>query len=110
MANAVQKLEGTLHALRKKITKQDEVIEELGGELGITAGDFADAQNIIRGLKNPDILIAGASMTLDRIQVMESGDIRVLPPPPTPVIETCVGTPEPEKNGVKPEKETVNAG
>jgi hypothetical protein len=56
------------------------------------------------------MLVAGASMTLDRIQVMESGDIRVLPPPPAPVIETCVVALEPEKNGTNPEKEAVNAG
>ena len=110
MANAVQKLEGRLHALKKKIAKQDEVIEELGSELGVTAGDLADAQNIIRAMKNPDMLVAGAPMTLDRVQVMESGDIRVLPPPPAPVIETCVVAPEPEKNGTKPEQEAVHAG
>ena len=110
MANAVQKLEGRLHALKKKIAKQDEVIEELGGELGVTAGALADAQNIIRAMKNPDMLVAGAPMTLDRVQVMESGDIRVLPPPPAPVIETCVVAPEPEKNGTKPEQEAVHAG
>jgi hypothetical protein len=110
MANAVQKLEGRLHALKKQIVKLTEANEELGGELGITAGDLADAQNIIRALKNPDMLVAGAPMTLDRVQVMESGDIRVLPPPPAPVIETCVVALEPEKNGTNPEKEAVNAG
>ena len=111
MANAVQKLEGRLHALKKKIAKQDEVIEELGSELGNAAGDLAEIQGLIRALKNPDIIVNGApSLTLDRVQVMENGDIRVLPPPPAPVIETCVVAPEPEKNGVKPEQEAVHAG
>ena len=119
MANAVQKLEGRLHALKKQIVKLTEANEELGGELGITAGDLADAQNIIRALKNPDMLVDGAPLTLDRVQVMESGDIRVLPPPPTPIVtgvgiasanDACVVALEPEKNGTNPEKEAVNAG
>jgi uncharacterized coiled-coil protein SlyX len=120
MANAVQKLEGRLHALKKKIAKQDEVIEELGSELGNAAGDLAEIQGLIRALKNPDIIVNGApSLTLDRVQVMENGDIRVLPPSPSPIVtgvgiasadETCVVVPEPEKNGAKPEKEAVSAG
>jgi len=97
-------LEGVVHALRKKIAKQDEVIEELGSELGITASNLADAQNTIRSLKNPDMLINGAPMTLDRIQVMETGDLRIMPPPPAP--DVCT---QGSKNGKKDSKELVNA-
>jgi hypothetical protein len=46
---------------------------------------------------------------MDRVQVMETGEIRLLPPTPTPITETCVKAPEPDKNGKKPEKEAVNA-
>ena len=74
--------QGIIHALRKKIAKLDEVIEELGSDIGNTAHNLAEAQNIIRALKNPDMLIDGDSLTLDRIQVMENGDIREIPPPP----------------------------
>ena len=102
-------LRGRIHALEKKIAKQDEVILELGDELGDTADNLANAQNMVRALKNPDMLIDGDSLTLDRIQVMETGDIRLLPPTPAPITETCVKAPEPEKNGKKPEKELVNA-
>ena len=64
-------------------------------------------QNIIRGLKNPDVLINGMSLTLDMIQVMENGDIRILPPPTAPAItEVCVQ--EPKSNGKKDAKELAN--
>ena len=66
-------------------------------------------QNIIRALKNPDMMVNGASLTLDMVQIMENGDIRLLPPVPTPITETCVKAPEPDKNGKKTEKELVNA-
>jgi len=104
-------LRGRIHALEKKIAKQDEVILELGDELGDTADNLANAQNMVRALKNPDMLIDGDSLTLDRIQVMETGDIRIIKPTPAPITETCVQAPEPEKNGKKPEpaKEPVNA-
>ena len=100
-------LRGRIHALEKKIAKQDAVILELGDELGDTADNLANAQNIIRALKNPDMMGNGASLTLDMVQIMENGDIRLLPPPPAPITETCVKAPE--KNGKKPEKELVNA-
>ena len=102
-------LRGRIHALEKKIAKQDEVILELGDELGDTADNLANAQNMVRALKNPDMLIDGDSLTLDRIQVMETGDIRIIKPMPTPITETCVKAPEPEKNGKKDSKELVNA-
>jgi len=85
-----------------------EAIKELGRNLGELSGKQAFSDNIVRGLKNPDMMVSGGSVTMDRIQVMENGEIRLLPPPPAPVItETCVQAPE--KNGKKPEKELVNA-
>ena len=92
--------------LTQKYTK---MVAEISADLGKTADDLANAQNIIRALKNPDMMVNGASLTLDMVQIMENGDIRLLPPPPTPITETCVKAPEPDKNGKKPEKELVNA-
>ena len=97
-------LEGIIHALKKKISHLDLVIEELGGELGNTSSNLAEAQNIVRALKNPDILVNGGTLTLDRVQVMETGDIRVMPPPPAPPSpDTCI-----QGNGKKSEKELAN--
>jgi hypothetical protein len=86
-----------------------EAIKELGRNIGEVSTKQAFTENIVRGLKNPDMLIDGAPLTLERIQVMETGDIRLLPPTPAPITETCVKAPEPDKNGKKPEKEPVNA-
>jgi hypothetical protein len=86
-----------------------EAIRELGRNLGEISGKQAFAENIVRGLKNPDVIMHGGSVTVDRIQVMETGEIRLLPPVPAPITETCVQAPEPEKNGKQPEKEPVNA-
>jgi hypothetical protein len=98
-------LQGINHALRKKIAQLDVVIEELGSELGDTANNLAEAQNVIRALKNPDMVVNGApNLTLEQVQVMENGDIRVIPPPPAPGPDTCTQ----EKNGKKPEKELAN--
>ena len=88
--------------LTEKYTK---MIGEITADLGKTADDLANVQNIIRALKNPDMLVDGAPMNLDRIQVMETGEIRVIPPPPAPGPDTC----SPDKNGKKTEKELVNA-
>jgi hypothetical protein len=91
--------------MTQKFTK---MIAEIAADLGKTADDLANAQNIIKALKNPDMMINGASLTLDMVQVMENGDIRLLPPPPAPAItETCVKAPE--QNGKKDAKELVNA-
>jgi hypothetical protein len=92
--------------LTQKYTK---MIAEITADLGKTADDLTNAQNIIRALKNPDMMVNGASLTLDMVQIMENGDIRLLPPVPTPITETCVKAPEPEKNGKKTEKDLVNA-
>ena len=98
---------GEVHALKKQIAKQSECIQELGVDLGNTADQLALAQNILRALKNPDMLVDGAPLTLERLQVMENGDIRTLPPPPE---MTCIEeiTKEFGKNGKK-EKEAVLA-
>ena len=91
--------------LTQKYTK---MIAEITADLGKTADDLANAQNIIKAVKNPDMMVNGASLTLDMVQIMENGDIRLLPPPPAPVItETCVQAPD--KNGKKDAKELVNA-
>jgi hypothetical protein len=86
--------------------KYTRMIEEISTDLGKTADDLANLQNIIRALKNPDLMVDGASLTLDRVQVMENGDIRVMPPPPAPITDRCVQ--EPEKNGKKSAKELVD--
>ena len=90
--------------LAEKYTK---MIEAITNDLGNTADKLAQAQNILRALKNPDMLVDGAPLTLDRMQVMENGDIRTLPPPPE---MTCIEevTREFGKNGKK-EKEAVLA-
>ena len=89
--------------LTEKYTK---MIGEITADLGKTADDLANAQNIIRALKNPDMIVNGfPNLTLDRVQVMETGEIRVIPPPPAPGPDTC----SPDKNGKKTEKELVNA-
>ena len=98
--------QGVIHALRKKIAKLDEAIEELGSDIGETSRILAEAQNIIRALKNPDMMVNGASLTLDMVQIMENGDIRVMKPMPAPITETCVKAPE--KNGKKTEKELAD--
>ena len=87
------------------IDKFTKMIVEITADLGKTADDLAYAQNIVRALKNPDMIVNGfPNLTLDRVQVMETGEIRVIPPP-TPSPDTCTQ----EKNGKKTEKELVNA-
>jgi hypothetical protein len=100
-------------------TKYTKLIAEITVDLGKTADSLTNAQNIVRALKNPDMMVDGAPLTLDRVQVMEQGDIRVLPPSPSPIVtgvgiasadETCVVVPEPEKNGKMPEQQALHAG
>jgi len=99
--------DGEVHALKKQVAKQSDCIQELGKELGDVSERLSSAQNVLRALKNPDMLMDGMPLTLDRIQVMENGDIRRLPPPPE---MTCIEevTKEFGKNGKK-EKEAVLA-
>jgi len=91
--------------LAEKYTK---MIEAITNDLGRTADKLAFAQNILRALKNPDALVDGAPLTLERLQVMENGDIRTLPPPPE---MTCIEevTKEFGKRNGKKEKEAVLA-
>jgi len=79
--------DGEIHALKKQVAKQSDCILELGKELGDVSERLTSTQNILRALKNPDILVDGAPFTLDRMQVMENGDIRKIPPPPE---MTCI--------------------
>ena len=95
----------TPYLATKITTALTKVSVEITADLGKTADDLAEALNIIRALKNPDMLVNGASLTLDLVQVMENGDIRVIPPPPAPGPDTCTQ----EKNGKKDAKELVNA-
>ena len=67
--------------------KYGEMVQAITADLGRTADKLALAQNILRALKNPDMLVDGAPLTLERLQVMENGDIKDLPPPPE---MTCV--------------------
>ena len=88
-------------------SKYTKMIAEITADLGKVSDDLANTQNIIKALKNPDMLINGMSLTLDMVQVMENGDIRILPPPPAPAItEVCVQ--EPKSNGKKDTKELAN--
>jgi putative AlgH/UPF0301 family transcriptional regulator len=61
---------------------------ELGADIDTISKRQAFAENIIRGLKNPDILMDGGPVTQDRIQIMETGEIRLHKPNPVP-LDTC---------------------
>ena len=100
--------DGEIHALKKQIAKQGECILELGKELGDVSERLTSTQNILRALKNPDILVDGAPFTLDRMQVMENGEIRKIQPPPE---MTCIEevTKEFGKRNGKKEREAVLA-
>ena len=89
------------------VDKYTMMVKAITTDLGGTADKLATAQNVLRALKNPDILVDGAPLTLERLQVMENGDIRTLPPPPE---MTCIEevTREFSKNGKK-EKEAIPA-
>ena len=100
---------GTEHALIVVNKHLMNAAMELGGDLDTVSKQQAFAENIVRGLKNPDMMVYGGEVTMERVQVMETGEIRLQPPKPTPITETCVKAPEPEKNGKKDSKELVNA-
>ena len=85
--------------------KYNKMVAEITSDLGKVSDDLRNTQNLLRALKNPDALVDGAPLTVDRLQVMENGDIRVILPP-TPITETCVK--EPEKNGKKDSKELAH--
>ena len=75
---------------------------ELGADIDTISKRQAFAENIIRGLKNPDISMNGGPVTEDRIQIMETGEIRLQAPKPVP-LDTCVEEISKEfgKNGKK---------
>ena len=86
--------------------KYNKMVAEITSDLGKVSDDLRNTQNLLRALKNPDALVDGAPLTVDRLQIMENGDIRVMPPAPAPITETCVK--EPDKNGKKDTKELAN--
>ena len=90
--------------------KYNVMIAEITKDLSDMNDKVVNTQNLLRALKNPDMLVDGAPLTLDRIQVMENGDFRILPtkPPAPPITEVCVQEPE-KGNGKKPSKELANA-
>jgi hypothetical protein len=90
--------------MTQKFTK---MIGEISIDLGKMADESENLKSIVRALKNPDLTMNGVSLTLDMVQVMENGDIRILPPPPAPPItEVCVE--EPKSNGKKDSAELLN--
>ena len=97
---------GPEYALEVENKHLREAIKELGRNLGEVSSKQAFAENIVRGLKNPDMSINGCEVTMERIQVMETGEIRLLPPQPAPITDRCVQ--EPQKNGKKTEKELAD--
>ncbi len=86
--------------------KYNKMVAEITSDLGKVSDDLRNTQNLLRALKNPDALVDGAPLTVDRLQIMENGDIRVMRPAPAPITETCVK--EPEKNGKKDAKDLAN--
>ena len=80
-------------------TKYNRMIAEISADLGKMSDDLTSTQNIIRALKNPGMSLDGAPLTLNRVQIMEAGDIRIIPPAPS--LDTCTQN----KNGVKSKKE-----
>ena len=90
--------------------KYTKMITEMSADLGAQVDKVADLQNMIRALKNPDILLNGGVLTLDRIQIMEDGNFRILPMPPVPVPptpDTCIAEVSKKfgENGKKDNKE-----
>ena len=67
-------------------TKFNKMVMEVANDLGGQVDKVSEIQNILRALKNPDILVDGSPLTLDRLQIMEDGTHRILPPPPA---DTC---------------------
>jgi len=77
-------------------------IAELGGTINEISLKQAFAENIVRALKNQDMMVNGGSVTMERVQIMETGEIRLQPPMPAPITDRCVK--EPQKNGQKPKE------
>ena len=67
-------------------TKFNKMVMEVANDLGGQVDKVSEIQNVLRALKNPDILVDGSPLTLDRLQIMEDGTHRILPAPPA---DTC---------------------
>ena len=92
-------------------TKYNRMVGEITKDLSDQLDRVAELGNMIRALKNSDMPVNGGSLTLDRIQVMEDGNFRILPLSPVPA-DTCIEEVSKEfgkKNGKKENKETENA-
>jgi hypothetical protein len=91
-----------------KFTRMNgEILKDLGDQID----KVARLQTMLQSLKNPDMLVEGGSLTLDRIQIMEDGSPRILPMPEWP-LDTCIEEVSREfgkKNGKKESKEAENA-
>lgn len=92
-------------------TKYNRMIGEITKDLSDQLDKVAELGDMVRGLKNPDMLFQGGPLTLDRIQVMEDKNFRILPIPPVPA-DTCIQEVSQEaagKNGKKEDKEAEEA-
>ena len=90
--------------------KYNRMFAEITKDLGTQLDKATDLQNMLRALLLPDMIFNGGPLTLDRIQVMENGDFRILPMPPVPA-DTCIEEVSKEfgkKNGKKDHKEVEN--
>ena len=59
--------------------KCSRMIAEITKDLSEMNDRVVETQKILRALKDPDMIVNGSpNLTLDRIQIMENGDITVL--------------------------------
>ena len=59
--------------------KCSKMIAEITKDLSDMNDRVVETQKILRALKDPDMIVNGSpNLTLDRIQIMENGDISVL--------------------------------
>ena len=79
-------------------------LKKVTADLFETNKQLVYAQNVLRALRNPNMLVEGGEMTVERIQALEDGNVTILPPWPiipkpaeTSPIDSCVQ--EPSKNG-----------
>ena len=92
-------------------TKYNRMVGEITKDLSDQLDRVVELGNMIRALKNSDMPVNGGPLTLDRIQVMEDGNFRILPMPPAPA-DTCTEEVSKEfgkKNGKKDESEAAGA-
>ena len=62
--------------------KCSRMIAEITKDLSDMNDRVVETQKILRALKDPDMIVNGSpNLTLDRIQIMENGDISVLQEP-----------------------------